>query len=195
MEQAVPAPSRPTPQHCGPCAALLQQEAVSLGAQGKRKELTVPHKKRNQTRINVLAGCPVLLHCSSAPEAPEPRCQPGSGDPEPKFGETFGFALFCQGSVLFACFLPVFCSFFAAFRPILPIFCPVWPCFCLKMPVFCPFLPGFAWFARFVLFRPNSPEFVRFCLSCACAVCYSLVTTATLGYSSWGPSSTPMTSS
>ena len=33
-------------------------------------------------------------------------CRPGRGDPESKFGETFGFALFRQGSISFARFLP-----------------------------------------------------------------------------------------
>ena len=40
------------------------------------------------------------------------RWETGSGDPESKFCETFGFALFRQGSVLFArfcLFLPIFC--------------------------------------------------------------------------------------
>ena len=35
----------------------------------------------------------------------------GSGDTESKFGKNFGFALFRQGSVLFARFLPVFAHF------------------------------------------------------------------------------------
>ena len=39
-------------------------------------------------------------------------CRTGSGDPESKCGETFGFALFCQGSVSFArFFLPIFAHF------------------------------------------------------------------------------------
>ena len=39
----------------------------------------------------------------------------GSGDPEPKFGKTFGFALFPQGLVSFAYFLPVFARFLPLF--------------------------------------------------------------------------------
>ena len=40
-----------------------------------------------------------------------PLCRAGRGDPESKFGETFGFALFRQGLILFARFLPVFAHF------------------------------------------------------------------------------------
>ena len=36
----------------------------------------------------------------------------GRADPKSKFGVAFGFALFCQGSILFARFLPVFAHFF-----------------------------------------------------------------------------------
>ena len=79
---------------------------------------------------------------------------PGMTEPEPR--ETFGFALFCQGSVSFARFLPSFARFL--------------PRFCLKMPVFCPVLPSFARFARFVWFCPNSPGFIRFHSSPVCLV-------------------------
>ena len=86
--------------------------------------------------------------------------QPGMTEPEPRFGETFGFALFCQGSVSFTRFWPVFC-------PVSPGFARFLPRFCLKMPVFCPVLLGFA---RFVWFCPNSPGFVRFRSSPVCLV-------------------------
>jgi hypothetical protein len=66
------------------------------------------------------------------------HCQPGSGDPESKFGETFGFALFRQGSVLFARFLPVFAHF--------------WPKNGQTSGKFV-----------FVRFSLNLPEFIRFC--------------------------------
>ena len=46
-------------------------------------------------------------------------------EPEPRLGETFGFALFCQGSVSFArffCpFLPENACFFARFCPVSPV--------------------------------------------------------------------------
>ena len=57
-------------------------------------------------------------------------------EPEPKFGETFGFALFRQGLVSFAHFL----HGFARFRPF-----------------FCPISPGFAQ----IRFRLFLPKFVR----------------------------------
>ena len=62
-------------------------------------------------------------------------------EPEPRFGETFGFALFCQGSVSFARFLPVFACFlpgFARFAPFLPenaCFLPVFARFRPVLPV------------------------------------------------------------
>ena len=74
----------------------------------------------------------------------------GRGDPESKFGETFGFALFRQGSVSFARFLPVFAHFL--------------PKNGQKMGKF-----------GFVCFCINSPEFVRFRSLCACAVRHPLV--------------------
>ena len=87
----------------------------------------------------------------------------GSGDPEPKFGETFGFALFHQGLVLFARFLPVFAHFLPSFtrvRPFLPHFAP----FLLKnasfLPVFCPF------FARFCPVLPGLPGLFGFAQIC-----------------------------
>ena len=54
------------------------------------------------------------------------NCQKqGVAIPNPKFGETFGFALFRQGSVLFARFFACFCLFFARFCPFFALFCPV----------------------------------------------------------------------
>ena len=82
----------------------------------------------------------------------------GITKPEPRFGETFGFALFCQGSVSFARFFARFCPFFAQFCPVSPFFCPVLPRFCLKMPVFGPVSPGFA---QFRPFWPGSFGFVQ----------------------------------
>ena len=69
----------------------------------------------------------------------------GSGDPEPKFGETFSFALFLQGW----------------FR--LPVFCPVSPDFVRFLPHFvskCPF------FARFCPVSPGSPHLFGFAQIC-----------------------------
>ena len=73
------------------------------------------------------------------------RREPGSGDPEPKFGETFGFALFRQGSVLFARFCPFLpgfdrsCPFFPVFAYkclfFFARFCPVCQV-CLVLPKF-----------------------------------------------------------
>ena len=68
----------------------------------------------------------------------------GLGDPEPKFGETFGFAMFCQGSDLFARFLPRFGRFL--------------PRFSLKIFVFCLVLPGSFGFTQI---RRNLFIFVR----------------------------------
>ena len=68
--------------------------------------------------------------------------------------------------------LPVFGPFFCLF---LPVFCPVLPLFCRKMPVF----------ARLVWFRPNSPEFVCFRSSCACAVRYPLMLTVNVNCQCW----------
>ena len=74
---------------------------------------------------------------------------PGMPEPEPKFGETFGFA-----RVRFR--LPIFLPFFYRFLP----------GFAQFRAFFAPFLhtkkrvlPDFAQFARF---RPNLPEFVCF---------------------------------
>ena len=51
----------------------------------------------------------------------------GMTEPEPRFGKTFCFALFCQGLVLFARFLPVFARFSPGFAQIR--FCSVLPKF------------------------------------------------------------------
>ena len=82
--------------------------------------------------------------------------QSGAGmtEPEPRFGDTFGFALYCQGSVSFARFLPSFarfCPFFAPFRPVsawkclfFARFCPVSSKFTrIRSVSFVPCLPGF----------------------------------------------------
>ena len=63
---------------------------------------------------------------------------PGMTEPEPRFGETFGFALFCQGSVSFARFLPSF----APFRPFFAPFLPENACFLPVFARFCPVSPG-----------------------------------------------------
>ena len=68
---------------------------------------------------------------------------PGMTKTEPRFGETFGFALFHQGSVLFASF----------FCPVSHVFCPIFPGFCLKMPVL----------ARFRTVCSVSSKFARIC--------------------------------
>ena len=91
-------------------------------------------------------GLPLYALLVERPFPPEP----GSGNPEPKFGETFGFALFRQGLVLFAHFLPVSLPDFARFFPHFVLFPPK-KC---RSPV-SPSLPGlfgFAIIARICLF-------------------------------------------
>jgi hypothetical protein len=69
-------------------------------------------------------------------------------EPEPRFSETSGFALFCQGSVSFArFFLPVFARFLPSFARFAP-FLPENACF----------LPGFV---QFRAFRLVSSKFTR----------------------------------
>ena len=65
----------------------------------------------------------------------------GMTEPEPRFGETFGFALFCQGSVSFARFLPVFARFLPSFARFRPFFAPLLPENACFLPVFAPFRP------------------------------------------------------
>ena len=84
----------------------------------------------------------------------------GMTEPEPRFGKTFGFALFCQGSVLFARFLPSF----ARFRPFMPCFAPFLSenaCFLPGFAQFCPFCSVSSNFTRIrsVLFVPCLPGF------------------------------------
>ena len=76
-------------------------------------------------------------------------------EPEPRFGETFDFALFCQDSVLFARFLTVFARFFLPVSPDFACFLPRFPRFCVKIPVFCPVLPSFARFSSLHATRPG----------------------------------------
>ena len=82
---------------------------------------------------------------------------PGLGDPEPKFGETFGLALFCQGSVLFARFLPGFARFLPCFAQFCPLFAP----FCHVFAKNVRFLLVFARFHPVCQVRSVSPKFAR----------------------------------
>ena len=61
--------------------------------------------------------------------------------PEPKFGETFGFTQFCQGSVSFTRFLPIFYCFLPGFAQFHSFYAPFLP---KNASFFCPFLPCFA---------------------------------------------------
>ena len=75
-----------------------------------------------------------------------------------KIGETFGFAPFRQGSVLFARFLLVFTRFLPDFARFLPHFPP----FLLKTArFFCPFLSVFARFCPVCQVCSVSPKFAR----------------------------------
>ena len=65
-------------------------------------------------------------------------------EPEPKFSETFGFALFCQGLVLFARFFTRLLPGFAWFPLFLPNFAPFLPKNVRFFARFCPVLPGYA---------------------------------------------------
>ena len=54
----------------------------------------------------------VTYHLTEQTRTPmSPRSATGRGDPKSKFSETFDFALFRQGSISFARFLPVFAHF------------------------------------------------------------------------------------
>ena len=88
-------------------------------------------------------------------------------EPDPRFGETFGFALFCQDSVSFARFLTAFAHFltdFARFRPFFAPFSPFlrensW--FLPGFTRFCPVLPVLPGLFSFVQIHQDSFGFVR----------------------------------
>ena len=88
------------------------------------------------------------------------RCGSGMTEPEPRFGETFGFALFCQDSVSFAVFARFFTGF-ARFRPFFAPFSRENSRFLPGFARFCPVLPILPGLFGFVQIHQDSFSFVR----------------------------------